>query len=111
MPDFLVQKVVLPSVDGDTFSVRESARKVRYVIGYGGQKHPAVSAHHASDIIQRLGPENTRFSPWDCYNFFSHKGQGQPKCAERLPAGLTLSKVEPTKNKLDATVKDDNNAD
>jgi len=93
VPTHILQKVVLPSADGESFCVRESQRKVRYILDYRGAKHPAVSAHHASQVIEQLGPENTKFSPWDLYNFLSHTGAGTAKCAERLPEGLEITKV------------------
>ena len=90
VPSHVLQRVVLPSVDDELFSVRESLRRVRYTIGYEGKTYPAVSAHHASDIVQRLVA--AQFSPWDVYNHFS-KTKNSHRLKQRIPTGLVLEKV------------------
>ena len=51
------------------------------------EDEPAVSAHHVAAIIQRNGGH---FSGWDVYNYLAYKGEGRPKCAERLPDNLRI---------------------
>ena len=90
IPTHIIQTSILGN--GPQVDVRESKRKVRYVVEKDGtdgavERTPAVSAHHVAAIIQRHGGH---FSGWDVYNYIRHTGPGRPKCAERLPTGLRL---------------------
>ena len=91
LPEFITQTTIIKG-DGSYVDARESKRKVRYVVmkevsSDVTEDTPAVSAHHVSAILQRNG---AHFSGWDVYNYLGHKGEGQPKCAERLPENLKI---------------------
>ena len=91
VPEYVTQTTIIKGT-GQFVDARESKRKVRYVVikqasGDVTEDMPAVSAHHVSAILQRNG---AHFSGWDVYNYLGHKGEGQPKCAERLPESMRI---------------------
>eukprot|EP01043_Picozoa_sp_COSAG02_P059699 COSAG02_NODE_7656_length_2910_cov_1.630381_2_plen_119_part_00 len=91
MPEYILQTTIIRG-DGTYVDARESKRKVRYVVMKQladgvTEDTPAVSAHHVAAIIQRNGGH---FSGWDVYNYLAHSGEGEPKCAERLPSNLKI---------------------
>ena len=91
VPEYVTQTTIIKGT-GQFVDARESKRKVRYVVikqasGDVTEDMPAVSAHHVSAILQRNG---AHFSGWDVYNYLGYTGEGQPKCAERLPQNLRI---------------------
>ena len=91
LPEHIIQTTIIKGT-GRFVDARESKRKVRYVVMKQisenvTEDEPAVSAHHVAAIIQRNGGH---FSGWDVYNYLGHKGDGQPKCAERWPDNLRI---------------------
>ena len=91
VPEYVTQTTIIKG-SGQFVDARESKRKVRYVVTKQvsddvTEDTPAVSAHHVSAILQRNG---AHFSGWDVYNYLGYTGEGQPKCAERLPQNLRI---------------------
>ena len=91
LPEYVLQTTIIRG-SGPHVLARESRRKVRYVVSKTSPDGsttpiPAVSAHHAAEIIQQNGGH---FSGWDVYNFLGHCKETPPKCAERIPACLRL---------------------
>ena len=91
LPEHIIQTTIIKGT-GRFVDARESKRKVRYVVMKRvsenvSEDEPAVSAHHVAAIIQRNGGH---FSGWDVYNYLAYKGEGRPKCAERLPDNLRI---------------------
>ena len=91
VPEYVTQTTIIKG-SGQFVDARESKRKVRYVVTKQvsddvTEDTPAVSAHHVSAILQRNG---AHFSGWDVYNYLGYTGEGQPKCAERLPESLRI---------------------